>query len=51
MDILSHIQKNTAKWEKVEMEVLRKVWSGDLSVKDACDQLVKEINAILAEEQ
>lgn len=43
--------KNTAKWEKVEMEVLRKVWSGDLSVKDACDQLVKEINAILAEEQ
>lgn len=42
--------KSTAKWEKVEMEILRKVWAGELSVSDACDQLVKEINAILAAE-
>ena len=42
--------KSTAKWEKVEMEILRKVWAGELSVSDACNQLVKEINTILAAE-
>ena len=42
--------KNTAKWETVEMEILRKVWAGELSVTDACHQLVTQINAILAAE-
>ncbi|MGL4335955.1 MAG: ABC transporter substrate-binding protein [Turicibacter sp.] len=42
--------KNTAKWENAEMEILRKVWAGQLSVDEACDQLVTEIEIILAQE-
>ncbi len=42
--------KSTAKWEKVEMEILRKLWAEELTVDEACDQLVTEINKILAED-
>lgn len=41
--------KTTAKWEKVEMDILRKVWAGELSVAEACAQLTSQIDAILAE--
>jgi multiple sugar transport system substrate-binding protein len=40
---------NNSKWETVENDILKKVFAGELKVSDACDQLAKEMESIIAE--
>ena len=42
---------NTAKWSHVQDEYLTKVWAGTMSPKEACEQIEKEMNAILKSEK
>ncbi|WP_294392795.1 sugar ABC transporter substrate-binding protein [uncultured Clostridium sp.] len=41
--------KNNSKWETTENNILKKVFSGDLSVDEGCKQLEDEMNAIINE--
>ena len=39
------------KWMLMETEVLSKAWAGEMSVKDACNELADKIDALLATEK
>ncbi|MGX6591951.1 ABC transporter substrate-binding protein [Cetobacterium ceti] len=41
---------NTAKWEEIQREYLNKVWLGEMDAPNACDEINKKINEILASE-
>lgn len=36
------------KWMQLEIDLMSKIWSGDVSVKDGCNELAKQIDAMLA---
>ena len=41
--------KNNSKWETVENNILKQVFSGDISVDEGCKQLEDEMNSIINE--
>lgn len=50
----AHIFPNSetrSKWDPKETEIFSKVWSGDLSVEDGCNQMAKEMNDLLVTEK
>lgn len=50
----AHIFPNSetrSQWDAKETEIFSKVWSGDLSVEDGCNQMAKEMNDLLATEK
>lgn len=42
--------KTKPQWEEVQNEVLRKVFEGEITVDEGCDEIAKRMNEILAEE-
>jgi multiple sugar transport system substrate-binding protein len=42
---------DSAKWIQVQNDYMKKVWAGEMSAEDACKEVAKQMNEILAEEQ
>lgn len=43
--------KTRDKWSQLENDVLSKVWAGQMTVEDGCNQLAKQMNDLLATEK
>ncbi|AWX55182.1 sugar ABC transporter substrate-binding protein [Brevibacillus brevis] len=44
------ISKDTAKWAKLETELMTKAWAGQMSVEDASKELAQKMNEMLSQE-
>ena len=42
--------KDTAKWNAVESDYLKKAWAGEMTTEEACKKIAEEMNKILAAE-
>ena len=42
--------RNTVTWENRASEIFKDVYSGNMSMEDACKQIAEEMNATLSEE-
>lgn len=42
--------KETAKWNAIEGEYLKRIWAGEMSVEEGCKIIAEEMNKILQEE-
>lgn len=49
--VINPYSKETDKWQTAEKETLLKAFTGEVPVNDACDQVAKKVNEILATEK
>lgn len=49
--VINPNSKTAPKWTAAENDILSKVWAGQLSVEDGCNQLAKQMNDFLATEK
>ena len=43
--------KTATQWKEYENDILKKVWSKELTVEEGCNQLAKQMNETLATEK
>jgi multiple sugar transport system substrate-binding protein len=49
--VINPYSKETSKWQKAETDTLLKAFTGEVPVSEACDQVAKKVNEILATEK
>ena len=49
--VIRPYSRSTVSWENADNEIITKVYTGELTMEEACKQMAEQMNEKLAEEQ